>query len=334
MKKTVYVGNVAIGDGKIKIQSMTNTITSDISATKKQIIALKNAGADLVRISLPDEESAYAVRELVSCGIPLIGDVHFGHKPALIAIENGINKIRINPGNISKKSVAEIVKNAKQYNIPIRVGVNKGSVKGDASPENLAKLALDNAKLIEDLGYDNMVLAVKSSDVIETVSAYRILHKQTEYPLHIGLTEAGTENNGIIKSAIAIGSLLIDGIGDTIRVSLAGDPVKEIYAAKKILRASGIDKNYVNIVACPTCARTVIKVQEIAEKLEELTKDIQKPLTIAVMGCVVNGVGEGKHADFGVAGGKEYSVIFKEGKIYKKINNNEIFAELLNLIKE
>lgn len=333
MKKTLYVKDVVIGSGKISIQSMTNTPTTDVLATVDQITSLKYAGADMVRVSIPDIESANAVKELIKCGVPLIGDIHFSHKAALIAIENGINKIRINPGNMSKESIREVVLQAKAYDIPIRVGVNKGSVKGECTPQKLAELALESAKLIEDIGYDKLVLAVKTSDVRETVLAYRLLDKMCDYPLHIGLTEAGTQNMGMIKSAVTLGSLLLDGIGDTIRVSLAGDPVKEIYAAKKILRAVGIDKDYVNIVACPTCARTNIKVAAIAERLEELTKDINKPLTVAVMGCIVNGIGESKNADFGVAGGKEKSAIFLKGKLLSEIDNDKIFEKLMELVR-
>lgn len=334
MKKVVYVKNIAIGSGKIKLQSMTNTQTSDVKATLAQLNLLQNAGADLVRVSIPDIDSANAVKELVKCGLPLIGDIHFGHKAALIAIENGIHKIRINPGNMSKDSIKEVVLACKEREIPIRVGVNKGSVKGNATPEDLAKLALDSAKLIEDIGYDKLVLAVKTSNVEETVKSYRKLASICNYPLHIGLTEAGTANTGIIKSAIAIGSLLLDGIGDTIRVSLAGDPVREIFAAKKILRACGIDKNYVEIIACPTCARTNIEVEQIAEKLEELTKDIEKPLKIAVMGCVVNGIGESKDAAFGIAGGKEKSALFIKGKMVEEIENDKIFDKLMQLVRD
>jgi (E)-4-hydroxy-3-methylbut-2-enyl-diphosphate synthase len=333
MKKIVYVKDVAIGSGRIKIQSMTNTQTYDIRSTTEQIMALKNAGADMVRISIPDIESALAVKELEKCGVPLIGDIHFGAKMALLAMENGIDKIRINPGNMSKNSIKDVIMLAKERNIPIRVGVNKGSVKGLTTPHILAQMAMDSAKLIEDLGYDNMVLAVKTSEVLETIQAYRELSKLCDYPLHIGLTEAGTQNMGMVKSCVAVGSLLADNIGDTVRISLAGDPVQEIYAAKKILRAVGLDNNYINIIACPTCARTNIKVQEIAENLEELTKDIKKPLNVAVMGCVVNGIGEGKNADFGVAGGKEISTIFAKGEVLEQIKNEEILDKLMELIR-
>lgn len=333
MKKTVWVKDVPIGTGRIKIQSMTNTLTTDITATTEQILALKCAGADMVRIAIPDVESAIAVKEIIKCGVPIIGDIHYGAKPARIAIDNGVHKIRINPGNMSGEAIREVVFAAKERNIPIRIGVNKGSVKGETTPETLAFLAADCAKRIEDIGYDNLVLAVKTSDVKETVLAYRKLAGLTPYPLHIGLTEAGTKETGTIKSAVAIGSLLLDGIGDTIRVSLSGDPINEIYAAKKILRAAGIDKNCVEIIACPTCARTEIDVEKIAEKLEELTKDIEKPLKIAVMGCTVNGIGEGKGADFGIAGGRDKSVLFVKGQQVDAIDNDKIFDTLTELVR-
>lgn len=334
MKKVVYVKDVAVGSGPIKIQSMTNTPTADVAATLMQIARLKAAGADMVRVSVPDAESAKAFKELVKCGVPLIADAHYSHIPALIAIENGAHKVRINPGNMSEKSLREVAKAAAERNIPIRVGVNKGSVKGAVTPRGLAELTLDWAKRIEDFGLDKLVLAVKTSDVKETVLAYRELSKMCDYPLHIGLTEAGTRDMGMIKSAVAIGSLLIDGIGDTVRVSLAADPVEEIYAAKKLLRASGADCAFVNVIACPTCARTKIPVVGLAEKLEQSVKDLDKSLTVAVMGCAVNGIGEGERADFGVAGGEKESILFSRGQVIGKIQNDKILEKLIELTRE
>lgn len=334
MKKIIYIGDKIVGDGKITIQSMTNTPTTDIEATKAQIIRLKDAGADFVRVSVPNMESAGAIKLLSDCGVPLIGDIHFRADAALAAIENGISKIRVNPSNLPEDGLRAVVKKCAEYGIPIRVGVNKGSVKGNISAEQLVNLTLDAAKRIEDFGWNNLVLAVKTSDPSETVASYRLLAKSTDYPLHIGLTESGTESMGLIKSVAAIGSLLIDGIGDTVRVSLTGDPVREIVAAKKILRAVGIDRNFADIVSCPTCARTEIDVLGLAESLEQRFANTLKPLKIAVMGCVVNGVGEGKDADFGVAGGKNKSVIFKKGQIYKTVYNSEIEHELLKLAEE
>lgn len=335
MKKIIYVRDLPIGNGDITIQSMTNTCTFDIESTTKQILQLKNAGADLVRISVPDEESAKAVKQFTNLGIPIIGDCHFGHKPALMAIENGIDKIRINPTNMTKNGIREVVLLAKERNVPIRIGVNKGAVKKvNPTAEDLANIALDTAKMIEDIGYDKLILAVKTSDVNQTISAYRELDKICDYPLHVGLTEAGTKNMGIIKSSIAIGSLLNDKIGDTIRVSLAGNPVYEIYTAKKILQSLGIDKNFINVIACPTCARTNILVNDIATELEKRTENMNFPLKVAVMGCEVNGIGESKGADFGVAGGKEISTIFVNGEIKKRITNDKILDELMNLVEE
>lgn len=335
MKKIINVGNVVLGAGKPVIQSMTNTLTTDVESTVCQIEKLVKAGAELVRVSVPDERSAVAVKEIaLRSGVPIIADIHYSAKPALIAIENGAKKIRINPGNMSKNDVSEVVRKCIEYDVPIRVGVNKGSLVGDKSPSALANKAIEYAKIIEDEGFDKIVLAVKSSDVRETVEAYRILDKLCDYPLHVGLTESGTERSGTLKSAVAIGALLLDGIGDTIRVSLATDPVKEVYAAKKILRAVGIDKNYVEVIACPTCARTKIDVSGLAERIETITANFSIPLKIAVMGCTVNGIGESKGADFGVAGGAGKSVLFKDGVILKTVDNEEIENEIIELIKE
>lgn len=334
MTKIIYVRDKAIGDGNITVQSMTNTKTSDVEATYKQIKGLEKAGADFVRISIPDMASAVAVKKLAVDTVPLIGDIHFAYEPAILAIENGISKIRINPSNLSEIGLKKIIEKCKEYDVPIRVGVNKGSVKENITPEKLAYLALDAAKKIEDLGWNKLVLSVKTSDVSETVSAYRKLSEITDYPLHVGLTEAGTKRLGYVKSAIAIGSLLLDGIGDTIRVSLTEEPTEEVYAAKEILRATGIDKNFVEIISCPTCARTEISVKEIADRMYELTKNLNKPLKIAVMGCIVNGIGEGQNADFGVAGGGDKSIIFKNGKILKTVSNSEIEETLCKLAEE
>ena len=335
MKKKVKVGNVVLGNGNIIIQSMTNTDTKDVQRTVDQINNLASAGAELVRISIPDKESALAVKDIVSSSpIPIIGDIHFSADPALIAIESGISKIRINPYNMSENDLKQVIHKCSQYSVPIRVGVNKGSSKRILTPKELAVSAVECSKRIEDYGLNDIVLAVKSSSVKDTVEAYRYLSELTDYPLHVGLTESGTEQSGIIKSSIAIGSLLLDGIGDTIRVSLAADPVKEVFAAKKILRAVGIDKEFVEVIACPTCARTNFDVQGVAEKVEEITKNYKKKVKIAVMGCVVNGIGESMDADFGVAGGKDKSVLFKRGEIFKTIPNSDIFSEILLYLDE
>lgn len=335
MRKTILVKDVPIGDGNIVVQSMTNTLTTDITGTVKQINELAACGAELVRVSVPDVESANALKDIVRLSsVPIIADIHYSAKPAIIAIENGASKIRVNPYNMSKSDISSVVKKCIEYKVPIRVGVNKGSAKRCKTPEELAVEALDCAKTIEDAGWNQIVLAVKSSDVVETVKAYRALHSMTDYPLHVGLTEAGTVSGGILKSAVAVGSLLLDGIGDTIRISLAGDPINEVRAAHNILRAIGYEKDFVEVIACPTCARTNINVEEIAKRIENLTANMKKRIKIAVMGCTINGIGESKGADFGVAGGKDKSVIFKNSQIYKTVPNNQIEEELKQLIRE
>ena len=335
MKKIINVGDKVIGDGKITIQSMTNTATTDIGNTVAQIRRLADAGADFVRVSIPDKESAYAIKDIVNCSaIPLIGDIHFNYEPALIAIENGISKIRINPSNFPEDGLQKLVNKCRDYNVAIRVGVNRGSVRRNVSADKLVDLTLEAAKKVENCGWDKIVLAVKSSSVSDTVKAYRRLSSLTPYPLHIGLTEAGIGTMAYTKSTIAIGALLFDGIGDTIRVSLTGDPVEEVYAAKNILRALNIDRNYVEIISCPTCARTCIDVEGLADRLTKLTSDVKKSVKIAVMGCVVNGIGEGQDADFGVAGGKERSVIFKSGKQEAIVDNDRIEETLIKLLEE
>ncbi len=329
MKKTVFVKNVPIGDGKIKIQSMTNTPTWDVESTLAQIDRLAAAGADLVRVSIPDQKSADVIDKLVVASpVPLIGDIHYGEKTALTAIEKGIHKIRINPGNMSDAAISAVVKKCVENNVPIRVGVNKGSCSVKDAKE-LAFACLDTAKRIEDLGWDKLVLAVKTSDVKETVEAYEILSGMTNHPLHIGLTEAGVGEPAKLRSAVAVGSLLLKGIGDTVRISLAGDPVEEVVFAKKLLQSVGLEKEYVHVVACPTCSRTCISVEKIALSVQKKTKNIHKPLKIAVMGCVVNGIGEGKDADFGVAGGPEESIIFERGAQKEIVKNKDIEKVLL-----
>ncbi|MBO7156093.1 MAG: flavodoxin-dependent (E)-4-hydroxy-3-methylbut-2-enyl-diphosphate synthase, partial [Clostridia bacterium] len=258
-------------------------------------------------------------------------DVHYDYKLALASLEAGVHKLRINPSNLTKEGISLVAKEAKSLNVPIRVGVNAGSSSERLAPKSLAHLAVDTAKLMEDNGTDQLVLAVKSSSVRDTVEAYRELSKLTDYPLHIGLTEAGTEHLGIAKSNIAIGSLLLDGIGDTLRVSLTANPIREVVEGHKILRAIGLEKDFVEVVACPTCARTTIEVERFAKEIEKATANIRRPLKVAVMGCSVNGIGESKGADFGVCGGKTQSLIFKNGKILKTVSNDRIIEELLKL---
>ncbi len=336
MTRAVRVGNITIGGGaKVSVQSMTNTLTTDISSTVAQINRLYNIGADLVRVSVPDEASAEAFSQIAKASpLPLIADIHFDYRLALKAIAAGAAKIRINPSNMGSSGIFEIVKAAKDKGIPIRVGVNRGSVKKEISPKELALLALDAAAELEDKGFYDIVLAVKSSDVRATIEAYRELHARCDYPLHIGLTESGTPKFGELKSAVAIGSLLADGIGDTIRVSLTAEPEAEIEAGIRILRAVGLRKDFVEVVACPTCARTNIDIVGIAEEIERKTKHLDKRLKIAVMGCIVNGIGESKVADFGVCGGKSQSAIFKNKEIIATVPNDKIIDELMRLVEE
>lgn len=341
--KSVKIGTLRFGEG-VLVQSMTNTKTSDAQATIAQILALERAGCDVVRVSVPDEASADAISEIkggISC--PLVADIHFDYKLALRALERGADKVRINPGNIGAGArgdaerhsrLAAIVDCAKEHGASIRVGVNAGSLEQEIerefgrTGEALARSALRNVRLLEDLNFDQIVISVKASDVRTTIDAYRRLSALSPYPLHLGVTEAGTRVMGTVKSDIALGSLLADGIGDTIRVSLAGDPVREVYAAKRILRALGFDRDYVEVVACPTCSRTCIPVEELATRVEEYTKDLRVPMKVAVMGCVVNGIGESKGADFGIAGGKGRSALFSGGEVKKSVSNAEIFDAL------
>jgi (E)-4-hydroxy-3-methylbut-2-enyl-diphosphate synthase len=336
MKKRVYVKDIPIGGGaRVSVQTLCNTKTSDYDATIRSILRLSEAGADIVRLSVPDEDSVESLKKIVlESPVPIVADVHYDYRLALKSLEAGVHKLRINPGNIKKEGISLVAKMAKEMNVPIRIGVNQGSQSVKYSPKELAGLCLDTAHLMEDAGTDQLVLAVKSSNVLDTVEAYRELNKLTDYPLHIGLTEAGTSNMGIIKSSIAIGSLLLDGIGDTIRVSLTDDPIREVEEGIKILRAVGLDKNYAEIVACPTCARTCIDVEKLANMVENATKNVKKQLKIAVMGCSVNGIGEAKDADFGVCGGKNQSIIFKNKEIVKTVNNDDILNELLKLTEE
>ncbi len=336
IKKSVFVKDIQIGGGApVSVQSMTNTDTENIAETLNCVNRLHDAGAELVRISVPSVKAAEALKEIIRLSpVPIIADVHFDPKLALLSIDAGVHKLRLNPSNIPKTALKDIARAAKERHIPIRVGVNEGSVKADCTPQKLAELCVDTAKALEDAGTDELVLAVKSSDVKKTVLAYRELDKISDYPLHIGLTEAGTENFGSVKSAIAVGALLVDGIGDTLRISLAGDPVKEVSWGIKILRAAGVRKDYIEVIACPTCARTNIDVHAYAEKVEEMTTKYNKPLKIAVMGCAVNGIGESRGAQIGVCGGKERSLLFKDGKPFKEVDNSDVLAELLRLTEE
>ncbi len=339
--KQIKVGNVLIGGGApIVIQSMTNTDTRDAKATLKQIDELYNAGCQIARCAVPDMKAAYALGEICEKSpIPVVADIHFDYRLALEAIAAGVQKVRINPGNIgSDDRVKQVVNAARAKNIPIRIGVNSGSVEkeilakyGSPTPQALVESALYHASLLEKFDFTDICLSMKSSSVPYTIKAYQLASEQTNYPLHLGVTEAGTEYMGTIKSAIGIGGLLALGIGDTIRVSLTDDPVKEIYAAKAILKAVGLNEDGVQVVSCPTCGRTRIDLIEIAKEVEQKVAGIKgKKLKVAVMGCAVNGPGEAREADLGIAGGDGVGLIFKKGEIIKKVPQ----AELVNALME
>ena len=335
--KVVKIGNKLIGGGNpIMIQSMTNTRTDDVEATVSQILALEKAGCDIIRCTVPDINAAKAIKEIKKhIHIPLVADIHFDYRMAIEAINNGADKIRINPGNIGgTDKIKAVVDAAKAKNIPIRVGVNSGSLEkeliekyGGVTAEGLVESALDKVKIIEDLGYDNLVISIKSSDVMMCVKAHELIAKQTNHPLHVGITESGTLFSGSIKSSIGLG-LILGGIGDTIRVSLTDDPVKEIEAAKLILRTLGLRKGGIEVVSCPTCGRTKIDLIGLASKVEELVKNYDLDIKIAVMGCVVNGPGEAKEADIGIAGGDGCGVLIKHGEIIKKFEEDKLLAVL------
>lgn len=338
--KIIKIGDKLIGGGNpIMIQSMTNTHTEDVEATVKQILRLEKAGCDIIRCTVPTIEAAHAIKEIKKqIHIPLVADIHFDYKMAIAAMENGADKIRINPGNIgSTDKIKAVVDVAKSRNIPIRVGVNSGSLEKDivekyngVTAKGLVESALDKVKIIEDLGYDNLVISIKSSDVLMCVKAHEIIAEQTNYPLHVGITESGTIFSGSIKSSIGLGLILNQGIGDTIRVSLTDDPVREVEAAKLILRTLGLRKGGIEVVSCPTCGRTRIDLIGLASSVEELVKNYDLDIKIAVMGCVVNGPGEAKEADLGIAGGDGCGVLIKHGEIVKKCDEDK----LLSVLKE
>ena len=336
--KVVKIGDRIIG-GKnpILIQSMTNTKTEDVKATVEQINRLAAAGCDIIRCAVPTMEAAEALTEIKKqIAIPLVADIHFDYRLAIAAMEHGADKIRINPGNIgSKERVQAVVDVAKERNIPIRVGVNSGSLEKDlvekyhgVTAEGIVESALDKVHLIEDMGYDNLVISIKSSDVMMCVKAHELIAEQTNHPLHVGITEAGTIISGNIKSSIGLGLILNQGIGDTIRVSLTGDPLEEIKSAKLILRTLGLRKGGIEVVSCPTCGRTRINLIELANQVEDMVADIPLDIKVAVMGCVVNGPGEAKEADIGIAGGVGEGLIIKHGQIARKVPENQLLSEL------
>lgn len=336
--RIVQIGDRVIGGGNpILIQSMTNTKTEDVAGTVKQILELEKAGCEIIRCTVPTLEAAKALAEIKKqIHIPLVADIHFDYKMAIAAMENGADKIRINPGNIgSIDRVKAVVDVAKERNIPIRVGVNSGSLEkqlvekyNGVTAEGIVESALDKVKIIEDLGYDNLVISIKSSDVLMCVKAHELLADKTVYPLHVGITESGTVQSGNIKSAIGLGIILNQGIGDTIRVSLTGNPVEEIKSAKLILRTLGLRKGGIEVVSCPTCGRTQIDLIGLATKVEKMVEDYPLDIKVAVMGCVVNGPGEAKEADLGIAGGIGEGLLIKKGEIIKKVPEEMLLQTL------
>ena len=338
--RTVQIGDRVIGGGNpVLIQSITNTATEDVEATVAQILRLEQAGCEIIRCTVPNMEAARALAKIKEqIHIPLVADIHFDYKMAIAAIENGADKIRINPGNIgSRENVTAVVAAAKERNIPIRVGVNSGSLERElvekyhgVTAQGIVESALDKVGIIEELGYDNLVISIKSSDVMMCVEAHELLAKQTNYPMHVGITESGTVASGNIKSAVGLGIILHQGIGDTIRVSLTGDPVEEIKSARLILRTLGLRKGGIEVVSCPTCGRTKIDLIGLATQVEEMVADIPLDIKVAVMGCAVNGPGEAKEADIGIAGGIGEGLLIKKGEIVKKVPE----AGLLDTLRE
>ena len=338
--KVVQIGNCKIGGGNpVAIQSMTNTKTEDVEATVAQILALEAAGCDIIRCAVPTMEAAEALTEIKKrIHIPLVADIHFDYRLAIAAIEHGADKIRINPGNIGDVSrVREVVEKAKEYNVPIRVGVNSGSLEkhlvekyDGVTAEGIVESALEKVHMIEEMGCDNLVVSIKSSDVMMCVKAHELIAEQCPYPLHVGITESGTILSGNIKSSVGLGIILYEGIGDTIRVSLTGDPLEEIKSAKLILKTLGLRKGGIEVVSCPTCGRTKIDLIGLANQVENMVADIPLDIKVAVMGCVVNGPGEAKEADIGIAGGIGEGLLIKKGEIVKKVKEEELLDTLRN----
>ncbi|MEG0494767.1 MAG: flavodoxin-dependent (E)-4-hydroxy-3-methylbut-2-enyl-diphosphate synthase [Eubacterium sp.] len=345
--KVVSIGDRLIGgDNPVLIQSMTNTDTRDVQATIEQIKRLEDAGCDIVRVAVPDKEAAEAIRNIKKgIEIPLVADIHFNYELALLAIKGGVDKLRINPGNIGDKNkVRQVVEAAKARDIAIRIGVNAGSLEkellekyGHPTPEAMVKSAEKHIAYLQEFNFDNIVVSMKSSDVRFTIEAYELFSKKYDYPLHLGITEAGILRTSAVKSSIGLGHLLLSGIGDTIRVSITGDPIDEIYVAKDILKSIGLykgRKKMVEVVSCPTCGRTEIDLIGIAEEMNMRLRHVEKDIKVAVMGCVVNGPGEGREADIGIAGGKGKGVLFKKGEIFKTVEENEIINALMQEIEK
>lgn len=343
-KNIVHIGNCTIGGNyPIAIQSMTNTDTRDISATIHQIHELEEAGCEIIRVAVPDMQAAEAVGDIKrQIHIPLVADIHFDYRLAIVCMEKGVDKIRINPGNIGdNERVQQVVKKAKQCHVPIRIGVNGGSLEkrllqkyGAPTAAALVESAFSHIKILEDLDFHDIIVSIKVSHVPTMIEAYRKFHELSDIPLHIGVTEAGTSKNGMIKSAVGLGTLLSEGIGDTMRVSLTANPVEEIYAAKEILKVLDLRRSGAELISCPTCGRTQIDLIQIATEVEKRISKINKPLKIAVMGCAVNGPGEARDADIGIAGGDGVGLLFKKGEILRKVPENQIIDELMAEIEK
>jgi (E)-4-hydroxy-3-methylbut-2-enyl-diphosphate synthase len=347
--RQIHVGNVTVGGGSpISVQSMTKTDTRDVNATVQQILALESAGCEIIRLAVPDMEAAQAIGKIKSqisnlkSQIPMIADIHFDWRLALEAIKQGVDGLRLNPGNIGAKwKVKEIVAAAKEKNIPIRIGVNAGSLGkellekyGHPTPEALVESAEGHIKILEELNFHDIKVSLKASNVMKTVDAYRLFSKRHDYPLHIGISEAGPPFSGIIKSAVGLGMLLSEGIGDTMRVSLTAEPEEEIRVAYEILKSLGIRRRGPELISCPTCGRCQVDLRPLAQKVEDILKNVSKPISVAVMGCVVNGPGEAREADFGIAGGKGMGLVFKKGEVVKKVKEDELLKALIDLINE
>ncbi|BEP29339.1 flavodoxin-dependent (E)-4-hydroxy-3-methylbut-2-enyl-diphosphate synthase [Helicovermis profundi] len=344
VSKKIVIGDTYIGgDSRITIQSMTTTDTRDIKKTVIQIKELENAGCEIIRVAVPNIEAANALSEIKKqINIPLVADIHFDYNLALLSIKNGVDKLRINPGNIGDESrVRKVVDYAKEKNIPIRIGVNSGSIEKEilekyngVNAKGIVESALKHVKILEKQNFDNIVIALKSSDIITTIESYKLMAKEVNYPFHIGITESGTLHSGTVKSSIGIGSLLLSGLGDTLRVSLTGNPIKEVELGREILRDVGIRNEGINLISCPTCGRCNIDLEKIALQVEEKIKHLNKNITLAIMGCAVNGPGEASNADIGIAGGINEALIFKKGKILKKVKEEELIEELVKEIEK
>lgn len=343
--KNIMCGNVEIGgDSPITVQSMTNTFTKDIKSTVKQILDLEEVGCEIIRVAVADMEDADAIKEIKKqIHIPIVADIHFDYRLAIKSIENGIDKLRINPGNIgSIERVQKVVEVAKLRDIPIRIGVNEGSIhktilekyNGQPTAQGMVESALEHVKILEDLDYNNIVISLKGTDIKMTVDAYKIMSQKVNYPLHVGITHAGTLFDGSIRSSIGVGSLLLDGIGDTMRISLTDDPREEVKVAREILKSLGLRNFGINYITCPTCGRTKIDIIELSKQIQEGLRDVNKPITVAIMGCAVNGPGEARQSDIGIAGGIGEALLFKKGVIIRKIKEEDIVKTLIKEINK